>query len=249
MAFTHPRLGSAAPRLAALALTLASLASGAAPLPAQAKAASPSLALPAVERMVYERKVGDKRDKIEMSTRLVSAKGESWFEESARYPEQDILLRLDPRTLFAAHFEVTSRSKDSTILKVTSVLENRSSAKQEEFLVSSFESLTFSLRAFPWGERQKAKIAFLGSFGGGDYRFDLSVAGKETLPVGDRQVECWKAQLSLGGLMGSFLGKTTLWYSCDYPHYLVRSEGASGPPGTPTTVLSLSSYSSESRAE
>jgi hypothetical protein len=216
--------------LAALALLLATAAS-AAPL------------LPAAERFVYDRTVGDKRDQVDIRSRLVSIKGESYYELETRAPEQDTLIRLDPGTLFASYIEVLSRGKDATLRRVTTVLENKSSPGPDELVVSSFESLTFSLRAFPWGTRQKTRISFLGAGAGGNFRFDLSVVGKETMAVAGRDVACWKAQLSLGGVVGAFFGKSTLWYSVEHPHYLVKSEGAGGPPGTPTSVLVLASYS------
>ncbi len=217
--------------------------------PAFLAAEAPSItpALPSSERFLYSRTVGDKRDEVEQRTRLVSGKDGSWYELTAHSAEQDSLMRLDPATLFASYIEVTSRGKDATLLRVTSVLENRSSAAADEFLVSSFEALPYSLRAFPWGSRQKAKLAFVGSGsagGGGNFRFDIAVTGKETIPVAGLGVECWKAQLSLGGIFGSLVGKSYLWYSTAYPHYLVKSEGASGPPGTPTIVLTLLSYAS-----
>ena len=198
--------------------------------------------LPAAERLVYDRTIGDKRDQVETVSRLVSSKGETWYELTSRASEQDLVLRLDPATLLATEVEVTSRGADATLKRVTTILDDNKKAAPDEVVVSGFESLPYTLRAFPWGERQKARISFLGASTGGSFRFDLSVAGKETLQVGGMPVECWKAQLSLGGIMGGFFGKSYLWYSTAYPHYLVRSESASGGPGSPTSVLTLASY-------
>jgi hypothetical protein len=220
----------------AVALTISSAFAG-----AQSPGSGP--VLPAEERMLYARTVGDKRDEVEQRTRFVSDKGSSWYEATAHSSEQDAFLRLDPITLFASVIDVTSRGNDATLRRVTSVVESRGSPGPDEFLVSSFEALPYSLRAFPWGARQKARLSFLGS-GGGNFRFDLAVIGKVVIAVEGRGVECWKAQLSLGGILGGFVGKSYLWYSVAYPHYLVKSEGASGPPGSPTTVLELLSYSS-----
>lgn len=209
------------------------------------QSAAPALPiLPAAERLVYDRTIGDKRDQVETVFRLVSSKGDSWYELTSRASEQDLVLRLDPATLLATEVEVTSRGADATLKRVTTILDDKKKAAPDEVVVSGFESLPYTLRAFPWGERQKARISFLGTNAGGSFRFDLSVSGKETLQVGGMPVECWKAQLSLGGIMGGLFGKSYLWYSTAYPHYLVRSESASGGPGSPTSVLTLASYSS-----
>lgn len=200
--------------------------------------------LPDAESFVYSRRTGDKIEEVVVRSRLVADGDGPHYEIESGSPEQDILLKLDARSLFANYVEVTNRQEDSTIRQVTSVLENRFKAKDGELLVSSAESLTHSLRAFPWGSRQKTKIAFPGSGRNGDFRFDFAVVGKERIEAMGRSVECWKAQLSLGGFLGSLVGKTQLWYSVQSPNYLVRSEGPSGMPGSPAVVLELKSYSS-----
>jgi hypothetical protein len=240
-----PKLVSA---LAALAfICAASLA--ASPQIAASPAVRPGAPLPASERFVFARTVGDKHDLVETRIRLVSEKGENWYELTSHSTEQDLLLKLDPLTLLANYTEVTSRGKDATLRRVTTILENKSSVGPDEIILTGFESLPYTLRAFPWGLRQKAKISFMGASGGGSFRFDIGVAGKETIAVGGQGIECWKAQLSLSGIMGTFFGKSYLWYSTAYPHYLVKSESASAGPGSPTSVLTLVSYTASDKAD
>jgi hypothetical protein len=199
--------------------------------------------IPAEEDFVYARTIGDKHDGIETRSRLVTEKGESWYELTSHSAEQDLVLRLDPATLLANYTEVTSRGKSATLRRETTILENRTPPAPDAIVVAGMDSLPYTLRAFPWGSVQKATIAFLGSSAVGNFRFDLNVTGKETLAVGENGVECWKAQLSLSGILGAFFGKSYLWYSTHYPHYLVRSEGPSAGPGSPTSILTLVSYS------
>ena len=219
------------------------LALAAWPCVAMAEPAAPPV-LPAQERFLYARTVGDRKDEVVVISRLVTEQGVSWYDLTSRSHDQDISLKLDSQSLLATYTEVTSRSKNVTLKRATTVLENKAEAPPDEIVVTGAESLPYSLRAFPWATRQKAKVAFLGFSGGGGFSFDLSVTGKETISVGGAGVECWKAQLSLSGLMGTFFGKSYLWYSTAYPHYLVKSESASAGPGSPTAVLSLESYSS-----
>jgi hypothetical protein len=239
--FVNARRTAIVPALA-LALVSASVWGQAASQPATGL-------LPAEERLVYERSMGDKRDRVEMSTRLVRDKDGERYEVKAGYPEQDILLELEPLTLFASYADITSRGAEATVRRVVTVLETKGERKPDEILVATFDSLIHTLRAFPWGTRQKAYIAFANSGGaGGNYRFEFTVAGKETIKVGDRPVECWKAQLALSGFIGTFVGKTSLWYSTGAPHYLVRYEGAMGGPGSPATSFRLESYESSEAA-
>ena len=202
--------------------------------------------LPVSERIVYARTIGDKSEEVVVLTRLVSSKDGAWYELTMHSPDQDSLYRLDTRTLFANYAQTTIRSKESTIRRVTEVLEERSAAGADEILLPGIDSLPYSLRAFDWGSRQKAKIRFLGTVGGSDFRFGLDVAGKESIVTPKGEVVCWKVQISLDGVLGSFFGKSSLWYSVDFPHYLVKSEGSSAGPGSPQSVLTLVSYSAGS---
>ena len=163
--------------------------------------------LPISEHIVYARTIGGKSDEVEVSTRLVDSKDGAWYEVISSAPDQDSTYRLDARTLFANYMDITSRGSDATIRRVTSVLENKAKTGPDEVLLSSFEALPYTLRAFPWGSRQKAKLVFLGAGRGADFSFDLSVTGKESLSVGSSDIQCWKAQLSLGGVLGAFMGR------------------------------------------
>jgi hypothetical protein len=212
---------------------------------AAAEGARGEAPLPGAESFVYARKVGAKLDKVEMRTRFVQDGGGGYYELSTKAPEAEALYKLSADKLLEFYSEVTTRSDDATIRRVSALLENRATPAEGEILaVGSGESLAQSLRCFPWGTRTKARIGFIGAGKArADYRFELSVAGKESLELAGRQVECWKVQLSMSGLLGSFVGTTRLWYSVVYPHCLVRSESPSGLPGSPATVLSLESSS------
>jgi hypothetical protein len=217
-------------------------------LGAQAAPRPAAYPLPAEERFVYARKVGDKQDEVEITTRLVSDTGAAYCELVSRSPDQEALFRLDPESLFATYSDITTRGRESTLRRVTSVLENRIKLKEGEILVSDAESLTQALRLFPWGSQRKARLLFVGSGGGGNFSFELSVSGREKVTVAGRETEAWKAQLGLSGLFGSMMGKTSLWYSTDYPARLLKSEGPSAGPGSPNSAMELVSYASSGPA-
>jgi hypothetical protein len=213
---------------------------------AAALCAEPAAPLPESELIVYDRSVGGTRDQVSVETRLVRPdKAAAYYEIVSRSPEQDLVLRLDPRTLFADLIESTSRTSDATVRRVTTILSSSAPREPGEIVVSAAEALPFSLRSFPWAERSKAKISFVGTGAkGGDFRFDLKVAGKEKVLTPAGAIECWKAQITMDGVFGTFVGKTSLWFSTEYPHFLARSESPSGMPGSPPSILILRSYAS-----
>ena len=225
-----------------LALALLAAVPSFGPFAEPPSAQTPALPSAAEESFVYARAIGDKRDEVEIKTRPVSIDGAAYIEMTTRSPDQDGLFRLDPETLLATYSDITTRSKDATIRRITSIVENRYKPKDGEILVSSLDTLGQTLRLFPWAKGRRAKLVFLGS-GGGNFSFELSVSGKESLAIGARVFECWKAQVGLGGILGGMFGKSSLWFSTDSPSYLVKSEGPSGGPGSPNSVMELKSRS------
>jgi hypothetical protein len=203
------------------------------------------VALPGEERIIYGRTVGSATSTIEEHLILVSTKEETHYEVTSRSDESDGLFRLDPRTLIATYAEVTTRSEAAVISRVTTLRENRAVLTPDELQIGGFESITQTLRAFPWGSAQKARLVFAGQRSNG-FDYELSVSGKETITVGGRSYECWKAQLGLNGFFGALMGKTTVWYSVSGSHFLVRMQGASMGPGSPTATQEIVSYWSSS---
>ncbi|WP_304241200.1 hypothetical protein [Gracilinema caldarium] len=192
---------------------------------------------------MYSRKIGNKQDELIYTSRFVNEEKGSYFELSSSAPDQKALYRIDAASLLATYTDVTTYGEDATVNRVSRLLETRYKAKEGELLVSSTDTLGQSLRLFPWGKQQKAKIIFIGTGASvGGFTFELTVTGKEKLTIMGREVECWKAQLGLSGIFGSLVGKTSLWFLASYPYYMVKSEGVSGPPGTPKSSLELIRY-------
>lgn len=199
--------------------------------------------LPMNERLVYSRKMGNKQDEIIYTSRYVAEAKGPYFELSTSAPDLRAIYRLEAQTLLATYTDVTTISEDATVNRITRLLETRYKAKDGELLVSSTDTLGQSLRLFPWGRQQRAKIVFIGTGAStGGFSFELTVAGKEKLKIMGQEVECWKAQLGLSGVFGNLVGKTNLWFLASYPYYMVRSEGVNGPPGTPKSTLELIRY-------
>lgn len=224
-------------------LLLAALAALSFSLPLSGQIVLGNPAIPEHESLSYRKTLGGKTSMLRVDFDFVKDKAGSWYEVRTRAPDQDALFRLDSRNLFCVSSEVTAKGGDATLRRSTTVLENRARPGDGELLVGGYESLVYELRGYPWGRVPKARLVFLGAGeGGGNFRFELSVLGREDMEAAGRSIPCWKAQLGLTGVFGAFVGKTMLWYSEEEPHYLVRSEGASGPPGSPTAVLILESY-------
>jgi hypothetical protein len=213
-------------------------------LSAQILIKNPSI--PQTENLVYTEKVEHAVRTLSQSLALRSDGGASWYEFKSLSPESDVFFRLDEATLFPSFSETVTRGESAVIHRTTEILNVSVQQKDGELVIGDFESLPVVLRGLPWGTFSSARVVTLGSSGrGSPFSLRLTVAGKESVMITGRTYECWKAQLSIDGFLGSFLGKSTFWYTTEIPHYLVRSESPSNGPGSPSRVLELQTYSAE----
>ena len=202
--------------------------------------------IPAQERIVYEEAVGDGRGTVSVDVRLVADTTRSYYEVRQESEKVSALFRIDSETLFPFYTEETTRGARAVVRRSVEVLQSQPAAGPDELAISDPSALVFVLRGFPWGSRDSARLVFLGGNGGGDagqgFAFGLSVQGKETLKLNGASYECWRVQLGLEGAFGGLMPKTRLWFLVAAPHYLVKYEGPSGPPGSPKRVLTLREY-------
>jgi hypothetical protein len=225
-------------------LIVVALSAPAAPAAAQVVVRNPSL--PAEESAVYTEKVGDDTWTVTQTLSLKSENGDSWYQFTSRSPESDVSMRLDAATLFPRDSEVITRTGDSVIKRTTEILKAAPRPRANELVIADYNSLAVTLRGLPWGTFTTVNLVSLGASGRGQqFSFQLTVAGREKVSAGGKTYDCWKAQLGLGGFMGAFFGKSSYWFSADAPHFLVKSEGPSGGPGSPTQKSELQSYSAK----
>jgi hypothetical protein len=112
----------------------------------------------------------------------------------------------------------------------------------EEIVLADFSALTYIFRGFLFSELEGVKIGFYGEGRQRTFGFCASNKHKETVTVHQQPVECYKIEFGLEGFWGTFLPKMNVWYSAEPPHYLVRYQGLSGPPGSPKRDMQLQSY-------
>jgi hypothetical protein len=238
------RRGTASrPRVARLAAAAIAAIAWAGAASAQLRISNPSL--PPFERILYDEKVAKETGTVEQTIRLKAENGRRWYEYSSRSASSVSVQRLDPVTLFAFYSETTLLGPSSEVRRTMQVVRNEVRSEADELVVADAASLPVVLRGLPWGSANHARLSFLDSpRGRGSFSLAINVVGRETLQLGGKSYECWKVQLGVDGVIGALMGKTSLWYSVAPPHYLVRSEGLSGPPGSPQRILEIRSYES-----
>jgi hypothetical protein len=210
-------------------------------LPAQIVLSNPDI--PPHEEYVYLEKTGDMTGTTRQTVVLQSDAGRSWYEVTSQSSDSDLRYRVDAQTLSGFFSDVTERSAEAVIRRTNEVISTSVRAKADELVLSDFNSFITSLRGFPWGKAQSAKLVFVGSGAAmGGFNLELVVMGKETVRGAGVAYECWKLQMGLSGIMGGLFPKSYFWYAVKAPHCLVRFEGSRGGPGRPSTILELQSY-------
>ena len=228
------------------ALSLAALLS-AASLPAES--AKPLPAQPPSERIVYSETTDGVKTISTQELRLVRKGEESWYEVKLDSEKSKSLLRLDAASLFPFYAETTTKAADSEIRRVTELLKFTAPLKDDELGLLDMNSFAIQLRLYPWERRGATKIVFIGAGpgAGSGFSMEFAVVGRETLNLGGSSYECYKAQIGLTGIWSAVYPKSNLWFSVKAPHYLVKSEGLSGGPGSPKRIVELVSYEAGAR--
>ena len=162
----------------------------------------------------------------------------------SKYMEQ--VIKIYKNSMFTYSIHTIQKGKDAIIDRKVELIENKSKLEEDEIGMIEFNGLNYLLRGFPYDEIKYIKLKILG--GRNSFSLKVKLVGKKTVKVNDKEIDCFKLQLGLPGIWGKLFSKTYLWYSLDTPHYLVRSEGPSGGPGSPKRVLELIDYSVKSES-
>ena len=202
------------------------------------------LSLPAHERFVYARTVGDTKSSLVVEGTRKSERGKSWYELVSRAPDEDAVYTLDAASLALLRSDVTTRTATTTIHRVTEVVEDRLVLAPDELEISATAPFQQRMRLIPFDEKPVYRLSFQGSQSVPGFSLVLAFAGREKVEAGGRTWDCWRLEVGAKGIVGGLFGKSRYWYQADWPHVLVKFEGPSSFPGSPLTRLELVSYSS-----
>lgn len=179
----------------------------------------------------------------------IGGSGKDFYNVVTTAPGERTELSLNRNTMTTLSVR-TVRDMSGYRIESSTMVEGLPRAAEDEIRILDTAGLVYALRGFPFSSPRELRITFLSSDEDDDSGFNLSVdlAGRETLSISGRDIPCYRLELSfeMSGVFSVFMRmvpKTKLWYSVENPHYLVRYEGQSGPPGSPVTTMELIDYS------
>ena len=198
--------------------------------------------IPHGETITYTSRTGDTLTTILEDVVIKRDGDRETYEITSRSESLDrtVVLVKETMTLLSVH--TVRKYQEATLDSQLTVLDEKLYFKQDEVKLADFSALMYVFRGFPFNKLKKLKIGRYGDKKKGKFSFNVKYKKIEKVKVNQRTVECYKLELGMDGFWGTFFPKTNMWYSVAPPHYLVRYEGPSGPPGSPKREMELATY-------
>ena len=198
--------------------------------------------IPHGETITYTSRTGDTLTTIVEDVVIKRNGDRETYEITSRSESLDrtVVLVKETMTLLSVH--TVRKYQEATLDSQLTVLDEKLYFKQDEVKLADFSALMYVFRGFPFNKLKKLKIGRYGDKKKGKFSFNVKYKKIEKVKVNQRTVECYKLELGMDGFWGTFFPKTNMWYSVAPPHYLVRYEGPSGPPGSPKREMELATY-------
>jgi hypothetical protein len=198
--------------------------------------------IPDGETITYTTLVDDAPMTVVETVRIKHEHGQPCYEITSISPSLDRILTLDKETMRIKAVHTIRKFPRATLDSRLQVRDEDPLPGKDEIILADFSALTYIFRGFLFSELENLKIGFYGEGRQRTFGFSASNKKKEIITINQKSVECYKIEFGLEGFWGTFLPKMNVWYSSAPPHYLVRYQGLSGPPGSPKRNMEVQSY-------
>jgi hypothetical protein len=198
--------------------------------------------IPNGETVTYSSRVGNEQTTIVERTLIKEDAEKKLYEITSRSDSIDktILLEKDSMAVVSVHTKI--KYEDVTLDSRITVIDENPSLQADDLQKADVSTLQYFFRGFPFGKTGKVKLQFYGVKNKIKSPIVAEFKKTETVGTNENTIECYKFEFGIESFWQKFFPKTTMWYSVVSPHYLVRYEGPSGPPGAPKRVIELVSY-------
>lgn len=198
--------------------------------------------IPDGETITYASRLGDERSTIVERTVRKEDGEKELYEITSRTDStvKTILLECITMTVLSVHTSI--KYEDVTLDSKITLIDENASLRADGLERADISTLRYFFRGFPFGGTEKVKLQFYGEKSKRKSPIVAEYKKREALRVNRRTIECYQFEFGMEGFWQKFFPKTVMCYSVASPHYLVRYEGPSGPPGSPKHMLDLVSY-------
>jgi hypothetical protein len=198
--------------------------------------------IPDGESITYATHLGDKTVTVVENVAIIKSGDTQCYEITSLSENLDRTIRLKKNSMSTLAVHTVRKFQEVTLDSQLTVINEKQHFIDGEVKLADFAILNYLFRGFPFGKIKTLKIGYYGEERSKKYTFSAQCKKNEKLTVNQKTIECYKIEFGMDGFWGNLLPKTKVWYSVESPHYLVRYEGPSGPPGSPKRIIELVSY-------
>jgi hypothetical protein len=193
--------------------------------------------IPHGENIRYDLCLGTDTSRIEERVDVNEPGGVRVYTVNSRSRDIDISIDIESAAMNVLRSVATQRDLHAVVERASQLKAKKSALNSDELGLVDFYSLVYILRGFPFDKPISLKCIMLGDKN--SFPLLVKLAGRDNVTTGAGEVDCYRLTMSLTGVFGTIFPKTQLWYSVAKPHFLVKSEGPSGGPGTPKRLVVL----------
>jgi hypothetical protein len=201
--------------------------------------------IPDGEKLVYKYCIGNDSCTLTETTIIKEEAGQNIYEINSNSRFEDKLVKIDRKTMSTIFSHSVLKTNEAiTDTKITTLKKDRES-KSNEIVMGNFNGMLYQLRGFPFKEKKTYRI--IGAGAHNPFAINIKMAEEIQVKIGNHDVRCYRLEIGLSGILGVLFPKSSIWYSCDAPNYLVKYEGGSGGPGSQKQLIELIEYSNINR--
>jgi len=198
--------------------------------------------IPDGETITYTSRVGDEVTTIVERAVIKDDGAKELYEITTRSDLTDKTILLEKDTMAVLSVHTIIKYENVTLDSIITMTDENPPHQADDLQRADVSTLQYCFRGFSFGNTKKVKLQLYGEKNKRRSAIIAEYKKKENVRVNQNTIECYKFEFGMEGFWQKFFPKTTMWYSVASPHYLVRYEGPSGPPGAPKRIIELLSY-------
>jgi hypothetical protein len=158
------------------------------------------------------------------------------YEVSVESAREDYRLKIDAAKM-AVFYSWTRRKQPALVTETeTRIVKNEIVDKPGEATMVDFSGLVALLRGFPFDKTRSLKIK---TAGGSDFALTVTQTKEVDVKTKAGTFRCYELEFGMDGFFGAFVPKSYFWYEKAAPHRLIRYQGQTAGPGSPSYAIEL----------
>lgn len=196
--------------------------------------------IPDGEKITYASTTEGKSTTIVEETCVKTEGSRKVYEITSISGSEDRDIKIEKETMKVLSVHTFRKHPEGTVDSKQTFTEKKS-VREDEIRLVDFVVLRYLLRGFPFGKVNNMKVVGFGEGRQSNFAIKVKFLKEEKVKVSGGTFNCYKLEIAIEGFLAAFFPKTSLWYSVEEPHYLVRCEEPSHT-GSSKRIIELVKY-------